>query len=48
MRDYWDRGTDSSADAALAQMVKIHGVQKVAVRSEETIIWEDVVRDREG
>ena len=48
VRDYWDRGTDSSADAALAQMVKIHGVQKVAVRSEETIIWEDVVRDREG
>lgn len=47
VRDYWDRGTDSSADAALAQMVKIHGVQKVAVKTEETILWEDVVRDRE-
>ena len=47
VRDFWDRGTDGTADAALALMTKVHGVQKVAVKSEETIIWEDVVRDHE-
>jgi hypothetical protein len=45
VRNTWAQSVDDSADKALAQLVKLDSIKKVAIKEESHITWEEIVRE---